>query len=187
MTSLSQHACSPYWAEAEYLPIEALVDYWCESDPICRKAKFFALVAACDKGEIQYARSDGKTFDDPVMDLANRGILLIHRESFEAWMRKFPDRKNVGDFLPLSQRSETTYLNIIGALIEVMLSNSPGGRPHSVFQSQVAVIDSLLAHFPGTPGIAKRTLEEKFAEGKRSLHATRPQRPSTPAATSPWR
>lgn len=70
------------------------------------------------------------------------------------------------------ERAETTYLNIIGGLLNLMLSKTPAGKPQSVFSSQSAIIDTLLAHYSGNSGISKRTLEEKFAEAKRSLTAT---------------
>jgi hypothetical protein len=70
---------------------------------------------------------------------------------------------------PLSERERTTLLNIIGGLLELMLSKSPGGKPQSVFNNQTAIIDGLLAHFEGKPGISVRTLEEKFAIAKRNL------------------
>ncbi len=66
-------------------------------------------------------------------------------------------------------RAQTTYLNIIGAMVAVVLGKSPAGKPNSVFNSQSAVIDQILAHYEGKPGISRRSLEEKFAEGKKSL------------------
>jgi FtsZ-binding cell division protein ZapB len=66
-------------------------------------------------------------------------------------------------------RAQTTYLNIIGAMVAVVLGKSPAGKPNSVFNSQSAVIDQVLAHYDGKPGISRRSLEEKFAEGKKSL------------------
>ncbi|MCP9760728.1 protein kinase [Aquitalea sp. S1-19] len=66
-------------------------------------------------------------------------------------------------------RSETTYLNIIGGLLDLILGISPAGRPQSVFDNQTAVISALLAHHKGKPGISQRTLETKFADAKRSL------------------
>lgn len=71
-----------------------------------------------------------------------------------------------------SLRSETTYLNIIGGLLDLMLSNSPSGKPQSVFSNQSAIISVLVAHHPNKPGISQRTLEEKFSEAKSSLAAT---------------
>ena len=66
-------------------------------------------------------------------------------------------------------RAQTTYLNIIGAMVAVVLGKSPAGKPNSVFNSQSAVIDQVLAHYDGKPGISRRSLEEKFAEGKKNL------------------
>lgn len=68
-------------------------------------------------------------------------------------------------------RALTTYANIIGAMLAVMLGKSPAGKPNSVFNNQSAVIDQLLAHYDGKPGISRRNLETKFAEAKRSLGA----------------
>ena len=87
------------------------------------------------------------------------------------------DKKHTGEHpdggdKPLTQRAETTYLNIIGALLDLMLGKSPSGKPYSEFRSQEAIIDALLAHHKGKPGIAERTLAEKFAAAKRSLNAT---------------
>ena len=70
----------------------------------------------------------------------------------------------------VSQRSETTYLRIIGALVNLMLGHSPSGKPHSAFHSQAAIVSALLAHYENVPGITKRTLDEKFAAAKRSLN-----------------
>lgn len=67
-------------------------------------------------------------------------------------------------------RAVTTYLNIIGAIVDVLLGKTPTGQPMSRFESQSAIIDSLLSHFPGKPGISRTTLEVKFAEARRSLN-----------------
>lgn len=70
------------------------------------------------------------------------------------------------------ERAETTYLNIIGALLGLMLSRSPAGKPYSSFDSQAAVISALLGNYPGKTGIAARTLEGKFAEAHRVLSSS---------------
>jgi hypothetical protein len=69
----------------------------------------------------------------------------------------------------VSDRSETAYLHIIGAMVSLFLDHSPSGKPHSVFRSQAAIVDALTAHFKNLSGISKRTLDEKFAAAKRSL------------------
>ncbi len=68
-------------------------------------------------------------------------------------------------------RERSTYLNIIGGLIDLMLDPGPNGRPRSGYADQNAIIEGLLAHFPRTPGLSKRNLEAKFANARRSIKA----------------
>jgi hypothetical protein len=70
-----------------------------------------------------------------------------------------------------SERSEKTNLNIIGSLLNLLLGKSPSGTPYSRFETQSAVISSLVAHHTGRLGITKRTLERKFAAARQSLGA----------------
>ena len=72
---------------------------------------------------------------------------------------------------PLSDRAEATYLNIVGALLEVMLGHTPSGTPYSRFTSQEAVISALIAHHGNLMGIAERTLQAKFAQARRKLRS----------------
>lgn len=69
----------------------------------------------------------------------------------------------------LSERSELTYLNIIGVLLNLFLGSSPAGNPLSVFKSQAAIVDAVIARYEEIPGLSKRTLDEKFAAANRSL------------------
>lgn len=39
--------------------------------------------------KIEYTRNDGKSFNDPVIDLYGRGLLLIHERSVKKWKIKF--------------------------------------------------------------------------------------------------
>jgi hypothetical protein len=73
--------------------------------------------------------------------------------------------------LRLKSRAETTYLNIIGALLTLLLGHSPGGIRYSVFNTLESVISALIAHHSGRPGITERTLWAKFADAKRQLSA----------------
>ncbi|PMY33070.1 MULTISPECIES: hypothetical protein [Pseudomonas] len=72
----------------------------------------------------------------------------------------------------LSERSENTYLKIIGALLNTFLDSSPAGKPLSVFKSQAAIVDAVTARHKDIPGLSKRTLDEKFAAANRSLKKT---------------
>lgn len=69
----------------------------------------------------------------------------------------------------LSERSELTYHHIIGALLALFLDKSPAGNPLSVFESQAAIVDAVIARYSDIPGLGKRTLDEKFAAANRSL------------------
>lgn len=71
---------------------------------------------------------------------------------------------------PLSERSEHTYLQIIGALIYTVLDVSPAGKPLSVFESQAAIVDAVTARFADVPGLKKRTLDGKFSAANRILN-----------------
>ena len=69
----------------------------------------------------------------------------------------------------LRSRERTALLNIIGALVSLILDKTPSGQKISVYDSQAAIISGLLGYFPNVYGISARTLEEKFAQAKRSL------------------
>ena len=92
-------------------------------------------------------------------------VRVMHKDKMEFEAGSVRDRE-------LNLRAETTYLNIIGAMLGLMLGKSPAGKPQSVFDNQAAIIAALLGHHEGKPGISARTLEDKFAAAKRSLTAT---------------
>lgn len=73
----------------------------------------------------------------------------------------------------LSERSELTYQNIIGALVSLFLDHSPAGKPLSVFKNQAAIVDAIIARHKDKPGLSKRTLDEKLAAANRSLNRNR--------------
>jgi len=127
----------------------------------------------------------------PIADGAADGERTVVRVAdFVAWATALPapwelpeEMKRMGPYpeaeeglqdggKPLTPRAETTYLNIIGGLLALMLGKSPAGKAQSVFNNQAAIISALLAHHADKPGIAQRTLEEKFAAANRSLTAT---------------
>lgn len=72
---------------------------------------------------------------------------------------------------PISDRAESTYLNIIGGMLELMLGQSPSGRPYSTFKTQEAVVSALVANHGGAMGIAERTLNGKFANARRRVRS----------------
>ncbi len=74
----------------------------------------------------------------------------------------------------ISDRAETTYLNIIGGMVTLMLGQSPSGTPYSVFKTQESIVTALLAHYSGTMGITERTLNGKFANARKNVHSAVP-------------
>src|SRR3546814_14508830 len=56
----------------------------------------------------------------------------------------------------LSDRAETTYLNIIGGMLILMLGTSPSGKPYSSFRTQEAVVSALVAHHQSDMGITEQ-------------------------------
>lgn len=112
---------------------------------------------------------------------ADRDALKARLEKAEEWAKKIIREQNdlkksyellqsqLNSSSSLNPRSETTYLNIIAGLFQLMLEKSPSGHSYTLFNSQSAIISALLAHYEGKPGISLRTLEDKFAAAKRSL------------------
>lgn len=94
---------------------------------------------------------------------ADLQALGLEQESLEALV------KTQGQ---LSTRSEHTYLQIIGALINTVLDFSPAGKPLSVFKNQAAIVDAITARHKDISGLSKRTLDEKFAAANRALKKT---------------
>lgn len=82
------------------------------------------------------------------------------------------------DRLESSPKKETTYLTIIGLLIDTMLSTTSNNQKLSVFTSQSAIIDYLINHYPALYGISKSTLEEKFSNANKVIKQKLPQTPA---------
>jgi hypothetical protein len=105
----------------------------------------------------------------PAAGLPTDAVYVVRTASLRAFEQSVLDNLSSSNEKPLGQREETTLLNIVGGLLGLLLGYSPGGKPHSVFKSQAAVIDALIATYPGRSGISKRTLEEKLALARRLL------------------
>ncbi len=69
----------------------------------------------------------------------------------------------------VARRSETTYINILGGLLTLILGKSPSGMPYSSFRTMEAVISALIAHHEGLPGMSERTLWSKLAAAKKQV------------------
>lgn len=69
---------------------------------------------------------------------------------------------------PVAARAETTYLNIIGALLELVLNHRQGR------DSEAAVIRELVKNYGDKQGISESNLQKKFPAAKRSLLSDSP-------------
>ena len=105
----------------------------------------------------------------PAGGLPNDAVLVVRTEALREFERQLATGQNGPSVEEVGGKERTTFLNIIGGLIGLMLAPSPLGKTRSGYSDQAAVIDGLLAHYPGAPGLSKRNLEGKFAEARRSL------------------
>lgn len=153
------HNCEQYWDEASWVPVSVMVDEWCQRDAGCKVAKEYAILNACEKGEVSYRRSDGKTFEDPVEELHGRGILLIDRASFVVWVSQFNDPKAPQE--KISTREKSNLHALIGGLLILLLSEGN--------KNQTSVITQLAATFKDIEPFSQRSLEAKFSEAKKAL------------------
>lgn len=71
--------------------------------------------------------------------------------------------KSSSEVKEISSKERNTLLTIIGVLLELIQNHKPGR------DSEAAVIQEMLLNYEEKTGIAKRTLEGKFAEAKRIL------------------
>lgn len=87
---------------------------------------------------------------------AERNALLKERDSLRAEVDAI-DRPD--------ERSKASYLNTIGALLELLRGD--GGWP-----SDNALIDEIAEKFKGKPGLGKSTLTQRLPDARRSLQSS---------------
>lgn len=132
--------------------------------------------------------SRGERIAHPVITLETGQAMLIERQAMQAELelcrRQLHELQDRHDALlkqsqaipacndcPITERAETTYLNIVGAMLELMLGKSPAGTPYSSFRTQEAIVSALVANHGGAMGITERTLHGKFAIARRRLRS----------------
>jgi len=67
------------------------------------------------------------------------------------------------------ERAESTYQNIIAALLDCIAGNLPNIEKHPSFPSEAKLIDAIDDHFRGYKGLSKSNLSRKFPEAKKAL------------------
>ncbi|MCG3464005.1 hypothetical protein L7G72_19815 [Xenorhabdus bovienii] len=153
-------SCEQYWGHANWVPVRVLVDEWCKSDPVCKEAKRMAILSACEKGLINYTRSDGKSWGDPINELYGRGILLIEKESFLEWVSQFNDPQAPSK--QIATREKNNLNAIIGSLLLIILSEKKNWN-------QTSILLEINKIFGESEPFSKRNLEKVFPASKNAL------------------
>ncbi len=69
------------------------------------------------------------------------------------------------------ERAESTYQNIIAALLDCIAGSLPNIEKHPSFESEAKLIDAIEAHYRGYGGLSKSNLSRKFPEAKKALQS----------------
>ncbi len=113
------------------------------------------------------------TSQPPRITINDLVVLRKERDRFEkenrigAYAGTMPDLNKPDRLDP---RKETTYLNVIGAMLHILL-NPPQDDKGNLknINTQAAVIDEIVDLFGHKQGISERTLQDKFSAAKKSL------------------
>ncbi|MCG8028660.1 MAG: hypothetical protein N0E55_13235 [Candidatus Thiodiazotropha taylori] len=104
--------------------------------------------------------------------------LIIQRQDIEAFERSLSESPDT-EPNSLLQRTETSYLNMIAALLDVIKEGIPSLEtsmdrigPAAEFKSEAKLISAIAHHYRGIDGLSKRNLEQKFPAAKRNLNTS---------------
>jgi hypothetical protein len=131
----------------------------------------------------RYTGPDGnekklKPFYHPSGMFPDEAELVIQRQHIESFENSLTESSNT-EQTPLSQRAETSYLNMIAALLDVIAAGIPAPEtttgklgPATGFMSEAKLISAIASHYRDIDGLSKSNLERKFPAAKRSLTAS---------------
>lgn len=97
----------------------------------------------------------------PVGTLPDRAIFVVRQSSLNRFLDGLGEAAT--DEKPVSPKERSSFLNIIGAMLELLQS------PRDGRDSDAAVIRELVDNYGEKSGISKSNLEIKFSEAKRRL------------------
>ena len=155
---------------------------WTHPAVPCLEARSALIARAIERGEMPQAREDGL----PVTDLVAQERRHVTGETLRDWMmarhpREMPEflfpmdsepqleKKPNSERNELSAKGEITYQNIVFALLAALKGEVPGYDKHPSYVSEADLIEKVSSHFQGYQGLARRTLEGKFADVKKSM------------------
>jgi hypothetical protein len=85
-------------------------------------------------GSLKQLRKDVCSRHEPVTSLLEDGVLVVEEWALiEFENHHIKNHTNAAINTSLTQKEKTTYLNIIGGLLELMLGETPAGNKQSVF------------------------------------------------------
>lgn len=131
----------------------------------------------------KYTTPDGEekkleSFYHPSGAFPDEAELIIQRQDIESFEKSLSESSDI-EPTPLSQRTETSYLNMIAALLDVITEGipsieTPSSRigPAAEFKSEAKLIAAIAHHYRGIDGLSKRNLEQKIPAAKRNLNSS---------------
>ncbi len=107
----------------------------------------------------------------------DKAELIVQRKDIESFENLLAE-PSIVDSPNLSARAETSFLNMIGALLDVITTGIPSSEPTSSrigpaenFKTESRLISAIAHHYEGINGLSKRNLEKKFPAAKRSVNS----------------
>ena len=110
-----------------------------------------------------------REYDDnfyPAGGLPQDSVLVVRTQALIDLQERL-SQVDAGKNTSLDSRAETTYLNIIGAMLETFVHKDHGDVD---FPSETKLREFLSEKYAGFKGLTERTLAEKFAAAKKSLN-----------------
>ena len=169
--SNEKYAYEQYWAEANYLPFEVVLE-WCKKEPDNFEARKHAVISACQKKIIKYDYEDPRAEDhyvqylndfgkyaDWVEFLVSQKDLLIERASFLEWINSLKEDKHATPPI-YNFKAEQTLLKIIGALITIHYDRQAfkiGEKPNAS-----AIEEAILGKLKRSDGLKDGTIRKKI-------------------------
>lgn len=155
--------CSQFIDSAEWLRLTDILNDWCKLDQSCKEIKKLAILGACDRREIDYVRNDGKDFDDPVIELYGRGLLLINKRSFNQWKQKFENKEQKFNQKNKANNSSKSFMDVLNdtdneyiSIENVLDAIHKNIGTHQSINKAVQILNSAIGQSFAPPSIYKK-------------------------------
>lgn len=136
------------------------------------------LRAKCElerKKFLEQRERDPSSMYYPAEGLPEDSVLVVRTSAIHEFEQSLDEQEAVHS-KPLATRERDAYLNIIGALLEVLRDGIPDGQkqgsrigPANHWTNEAKLIAALAHRFEGFDGLSKSNLERKFPVAKRNL------------------